>query len=611
MREHDFSKPHQRVQIRSLISTIILVVGFTSLLLHIDAMHMHPDEFLSFNSTRPAFSDSMRIILTRDIHGPLWFAQFWGWQRLVGTSEFASRMNSLLFGMLTLALIMRIGRQWSRQILVGWFAVIVLAINALFRIYTLEIRPYPLMLFVAVLLGWAYHRWLTERTPTTAITYALSIALGIYTHYYLGFLVVAQAIYFGLRHLTNTRLLRQGILVSVVGLLISAPQLFTFALVQRDGIQFETAERVGTPVEPTNLNSILELATLATNGLVWVYALVWGMGLIVLWRNRGYWLALMWLFLAPGLVLAINVIFPLYNVRYVSFIAPAVGVLTAMALVGVTDRLPRWRKLAFGVASIGLVAMSAYWLPHVIPAATPHRTLYQQIATQAQPDDALLIIHPNQDGYLADQMTRYLPASLLDNSSTQLADVRPTRRVWFISNNFFSERSKQASRDLEATHRVWQVIEGSDCTSDWCYIAQLMVAPPLRDPITFGDDIQFSGADITLDNDHLRALLWWGVASVPEADYSISLRLTDEDGTIISQLDRQIDPPQTEIGEIPTSQMQPDNSYIDERVLPIAPTILNGTYTLELVVYQWWDGTRLLLADGRDAYVIDTITINR
>jgi hypothetical protein len=57
--------------------------------------------------------------------------------------------------------------------------------------------------------------------------------------------------------------------------------------------------------------------------------------------------------------------------------------------------------------------------------------------------------------------------------------------------------------------------------------------------------------------------------------------------------------------------MQPDGNYIDERVLDLPPELANGDYSLQVVVYQWWDAVRLTLADDSDILVLQTVRIDR
>jgi hypothetical protein len=58
-----------------------------------------------------------------------------------------------------------------------------------------------------------------------------------------------------------------------------------------------------------------------------------------------------------------------------------------------------------------------------------------------------------------------------------------------------------------------------------------------------------------------------------------------------------------------TSTMQSDHIYIDYRTLNLPPTISPGTYQLELIVYDWQTGKRLLLPDGSDQLLLNQITV--
>lgn len=595
------------------ISTIVLLTCCALLFVQLNQTYMRPDEWLSYNTTQHSFSEALHIIQFRDIHAPLWFIEFWGWQRLAGTSEFAGRISSLLLGMLTLAGIIRLGRLWFGSYVAGWVAALILAMNALFTIYALEIRPYPLALWTATLLMWAFHRWMVRGTYQTARIYALVAALSMYVHYFLAFLIVAQVIYFALRQVMNWQWQRiqQGLFVAALALVIMLPQLLTFYFFQRDGIGFGTETTVGTPTEPTNLASILELFNLATNGWWWVYGLVWLLGLLVSWRRQGYWEALLWLFGVPIIVFGVNSVFRFYNVRYISFIAPATGLLCGAVIAGIihNKRIP-FRQVIGGTLAIGLFALSAYTQADTMPERAPWRAILQSMAADYQIGDVVLLVEDEAtDAFVLDQMTRYLPPELVASATESLAVAADARRVWFFSTSFLETRARERQAILEDTHRVWSVADGSGCHSAWCLVSQLMLAPPVREPTVFGEILAFYGADIdAITTNSFSVILWWEAVITPTEDYSISLRLVDDTGFIISQVDRPIDAPGDDIGEIQTTQMIPEGSYIDERVLTLPPNS-TGIYTLELVVYQWWDGVRLLTDTGVDSLAITQVTV--
>jgi hypothetical protein len=254
-------------------------------------------------------------------------------------------------------------------------------------------------------------------------------------------------------------------------------------------------------------------------------------------------------------------------------------------------------------------SLSLYTLPSHIPSYTPYRHLFQELSPEVRDGDVLYTNHTADDTYLEDQLNRYLPPELLANRVTTVEEAQAARRVWYLTDSLYEDSVQAAFHELEATHRLWGVF--GQCKSEWCYVAQLMVAPPMREAVFFGETIGFLGADISsVNQNQLPVLLWWTVEEQPQTDYSISLQLIYPDGSLASQVDRQIDPPEAEIGEIPTSQLQPNGNYLDWRVLDLA-NLPNGDYRLQLVVYQWQDGVRLSLPDGSDAYFIENISLRR
>jgi hypothetical protein len=94
---------------------------------------------------------------------------------------------------------------------------------------------------------------------------------------------------------------------------------------------------------------------------------------------------------------------------------------------------------------------------------------------------------------------------------------------------------------------------------------------------------------------------------VPSIDYSMSLRLLDADGNLVTQADGPINHYAAEV--VNTSQLQPGRIYVDFRSLELSTPLSTGKYQLELVVYDWRDNTRLLLPDGSDYLSLKDIQI--
>jgi hypothetical protein len=595
-----------------LITICFILFGFAVLVFGMELMNMRPDEFLTIGNLRYSFSESMLRLATRNNQAHLWWITMWFWQRIAGISEFTLRYHSILLSMLTLSVVYRIGCDWFGSARYGWFAVLLVSVNSYFFIYALEARMYALAMLTTVLSMRAFYGWLTKRTGQTAALYGLSIAAMMYTHYYMAFVVLAQIVYFALFHLLNFKLVRQGLIAASAALLAWLPGILIIYN-QLEFIRFASRGGLDIPTDPTNAETLYALTQVSTSGWTWLYLIIITIGLVLLWRKVGYRLILLWLIVAPGLVLLGNLRSPIFTERYTSYVAPAIGILAGVTLASIPTVWIRKRKneahlaqIVSWIAVLVVAGMSLYRLSTQTPDYAPRRQIYREMSAISPENAVLYVTHIDPNGNETQLMQWYLASQILTNRVDTLATAAESRYVWFVTNDWFDETVRSQFNILAATHRVERVL--GDCKPAWCYLAQLMVAPPQREATFFGDTVGFHGTDIEVTDNVLQALLWWSVETQPVQDYSISLQLLDSSGTLITQLDRQIKPPDFE-DEIPTSQMQPANSYIDWRELPLPDDLASGDYTLQLVVYQWQDNLRLTLPDGRDTLHIETITI--
>lgn len=600
------SKP---VHTLPLLFTVgVLLFGFGVLVFGIDAMHMRPDEQLTYGNMRFGFFASIIELVTRNNQAPLWWIQIWGWQRTAGMTEFAGRVNSILWSMLTLSLIYKMAYAWFKEKHFGWFALAVLSVNSYFFIYALEIRMYALGMLSVVLSVWLFSGWLRKRDTVSAVFYGLSTTIMLYTHYYFGFVVIAQMVYFTVFHLLDWKLIRQLFLAGLTAVIAWIPGAIVL-INQLQWISFSESGGLRIPTKPSNFETIFDLVQLSSNGLWWLYGLIILVGIGVLWRKRWFWLMLIWLLVSPAIVFLINTQITVYNVRYTSFLIPAIGLTIGTILAG----LPFGKGLRWINWSLLIVvcSVSLYRLPNFIPERVPFRTILGDVSDNYQTGDVWYGLPIAYYNFLDDQYTRYLLSELVNARVSSVDEANDNRRVWLTATSFLTDEVQAEVRALEATHRVWYVAEGSECLRI-CYIAQLMIAPPMDEAIYFGDTLGFLGADInSIDSNQIDVLLWWEVDAPPTQDYSISLQLLRDDGSLVTQVDRQINPPGDDIGEIPTSAMIPDGNYIDSRILELPSDLENGDYTLQVVVYQWWDGVRLTLPEGNDSFEIDILTLNR
>lgn len=594
---------------RAWVSAVIIIFLCAVILITgIDAMHMHADESLTFDFTRSEWRYLVTYLAEQDSHPPLWFSSYWLWRQLVGDSEFMARVQSAFYSLLALAIVYRIGRDWFGAPRYGLYAAALLGVNAFFFVYALEIRPYGLIMLLVSASMWTYQRWLTRQSSRWAFYYAVTVGLMLYIHYFLFVLMLVQAAYFVLR-LPSRRLIIQGLGVAALIFLIWLPWL-PFAAWQvmhvRSAEMAGGNERgvigAGTTTETTSIEAALRLARWATNGQVILYAAILIVGAIYLWRQESYRLALVWGIGVPAAAMLVNLLVAVYTPRYVVYLIVGLAIAAGASLAV----LPRRIRLPVLTA---VIALTFWSLPQYIPVRVPLRDLFRQVAAAAQPEDAFFFDRGGiTDPFVRNQARRYLGLDLWDRRIGQLEQALPNRRIWFVSGEEWrTDKVRTDFARIEQSHPLQQVI--GRCDRDWCYLLQLLEAPPNADGTLFGDSLNFHGIDIdSITADVLSTRLWWTVDQTPPLDYSIGLHLLNSEGMVVAQSDGPITDWYSH-QSVQTSQMQPGKIYIDARTLALPPDLPAGGYQLALVVYQSWDQARLTLPDGTDYLVLDTVQV--
>lgn len=590
------------------VAPLVLWISIAFLLVNGWLLYMHPDEELSYRSTDGDLAFTLDFQMSvKDNQAPLWFVTFWGWRQLVGDAEYTSRIFSVFCTMLALAVTYQLGRLWFRSHVAGLLAPLLLLGTDLFFNYALDIRPYPLVMFCAALSMWAFTLWVKRQTTRSAAIYGLTIAILLYLHYLLVFLVVVQGVYYLLSQRLTLNHIKQGVLALVVGIGLWLPWLPTFvnqivglrSIEQASGTARGVAG-IGVSTQPTTPETAAFLLNSATNNLVWLYAAVLILGVILLSRKKFYWLALAWAFGVPLVALAANVVAAVYAPRFVSHAMLGLG----LALAGVFVALPR--KIGLTAAAL-LVAANLFTFPAAIPVRVPYRTLYTELSALGRSEDVILFVKGGEDdGFVHWQYRHYLASELQTHITTDTDQARAARRIWFMTNDWFSPQVREQFDALEPTHPVQRVL--GQCDNSWCYLIQLMEAPPLKGALRFGENVDFWGIDVdSVTENTVATRLWWRVEQTPSLDYSISLRLVNAAGEVVAQSDGAINHYGAEI--VQTSQLESGRIYIDWRSLQLPSQLPAGVYTLQLVVYQSWDGIRLALPDGSDTLTLDTLTL--
>ncbi len=307
----------------------------------------------------------LREVVSRvrdDVHPPLYFLMMNGWRRIAGDTELALRYPALFFGLMGLATTYALGKRWF-----GWrtglLTLIVLGSSGFFIYYAREARMYTLMLLLAGAATLLYWRWLSRlsRSETNGIraglAYGLLLTALVYTHYAGWLIVLTHLIHLIFTSGKSAARLWRFALPYGMSLLLFLPWL-PIVIAQ---LQVNPNGSLAVPV-PTNTATLIWLVHSPTAdqwGLIGSLLLA-GVGLG--WRYRATRLLVIWLLLTPAVLLALNAwVLPVYQIRYVIAVLPALALLSAAGIDHLSrfPRLARWHPY---LPPLLVIVITGFWL---------------------------------------------------------------------------------------------------------------------------------------------------------------------------------------------------------------------------------------------------------
>jgi mannosyltransferase len=179
---------------RSVLAVGILLLTAFVRLWGLGGQSLWMDEAFSHLFATLPLNLSWRAMIVDAVHPPLYYLLLRPWLALAGDGEFALRFPSALAGVLTVALLLRVGRDWLGERAGAW-AAFLLALNPFHVWYSQEARMYALLglLSLAVLAAfWCVLR--QRRRGGWAILGALS-ALAYATHYFALYLPLIEFVF--------------------------------------------------------------------------------------------------------------------------------------------------------------------------------------------------------------------------------------------------------------------------------------------------------------------------------------------------------------------------------------------------------------------------------
>jgi hypothetical protein len=365
-------------------------------------------------------------------NGPLYFFLLRGWVAVTGTSVYALRFFSLLFGVLGVSLSYALGRRlFDRQ--VGLVSALLLATSAYLTWYGQEVKMYTLILTLAVLAVYALRRAVEGGGWHWWAVQVIATSLVFYSHVLAALLIPVQAL-LAIAWWPHTR--RQWISATVSLACLTAPYL---PLVIWQAPQVFRARETGFYAY-----SLREMVEILLNGWslgVLSHGWPWGavlMGSLAIWGGVGSlvmvlaqadgkasgtdrpdatdtplltqpstiltrageegnrFVLLCWLVVPLLAIWYISLRQPLFTDRYLIWTAPAFYLLVSVGLVSI-KRSVRWGR---GVSLVLVAVVVAFNSVNLRQQATQHtksdfRTAAAHVADRYAPGELIIFQIPH------------------------------------------------------------------------------------------------------------------------------------------------------------------------------------------------------------------------
>jgi hypothetical protein len=561
-------------------------------------------------------------------HTPGYFMLLSAWEHLAGDEPPVLRILSFFAGLLTVALVYRIGADIV-SVRAGLNAAALLATSAFFVHYTYELRMYTLVAFFTALTLWIYLyiiRLKREPGITAWVGLFISTFCLLYLHYFAALTAVTIGIYHLLFVPKNKRWLQ------VVLAMLPAGLLFLPWLVPVLGSRTSSGLRHRYAFLPHEL--ALQLAYFFSSGLTPLMLVTVGAALLA--RQRGARMILLLTIILFAVMSAANLVTGIVAnglLRYVLGIWPLLALVAGAGLARLQSLL-EYRNLPAASVPVLVVLWMAIgvWnnVTGIIPSDAigadpwfPMHTVSRTVRALGQTNDAVVTYLPDGESNWRYRTSRLLADFYFDDMWVK--SMLTTTRFYIGQDADEAMARQNLARDRQ---RVWVAYDPGGVSSSqpafesWlrddqgynqCPVAvdtpsvrvdQYTLSPICCMSEHTGDTVRFRFANgiALVDAEPLPetardsislAMLWSVPDQLPPNDFSLTLHLEDENGNKVGQLDTAL------------LSMR----FACQRVSIPLDNLPPGEYRLFTGVYPWRTGARMNGTDTATGQISDLLPL--
>lgn len=615
---------------------LCLLLALAVRLHHLGGQSLWWDESLSLHraqqplnvvlSNRIDLTDGETTVATTDNHPPLYFLVVAIAVRVLGASEFALRLPSLLFAVLIVPLLYAVGRRLAGEG-AGRFAALIAACAPMYLWYSQEARPYMMATFVSAVSLYALLRLIDPDSPHRrmwAAGYVLASLAMVVTHYLTFFVLGVELLLILFAVVRHSRLVRWAWPLGIVFLFASGVLLYGLSVMPPPGPQAGFTY-IPLPILARDvLNSFSLGLSVNVDDVIFLDILFLAVALTGLLapaaRQRQTvlrpWLILLIYFVAPfTLTFVAGFVRPLYmNSRHLIVITPAFYLALGAGLSLLASRRGLFLATAIALAA-GVVFSTSQYFTNPLYRKDDHGEWGAYLAARAQPTDVVIVNPP----HIYDLYRHYVKVPTDWIGLPALSDPTPGateaaldrlsaryRYVWLAQS--YTPPWGDPDRTVEKwLDRTLTRIEEQQFHSYASIVrvvryatrpAQMAAAPPIAQPLSVELDgrITLLGYDVVsrqAESGRALALSLYWRGSSPGAHLKLSLRLVDETGFVWAQTDQAF-------ANLRSERRSDGLLFREDAMLLIPEGTPAAQYSIGLVVYDAASGQALRPAAGAE-----------
>ncbi len=605
---------------------LIFLAAFLLRLYRINDMSLRADEASNLYLAAQEPGAIVHALVTDNPYLPLYFFILHFWMLVAGKSELAVRFPTVFAGVLSIALIYALGKiLFPNRPSIALIAAMLAAINPYLIWDAQDVHLYA-FLVLAMSSSFVTFLWALRRSDSLRAwaQYIIASTLALFLHYLAGLILIAEGIgwlVLTIRGKISRRASTFWIVAQVVIAALFVPWLaFALPLVANFKTDFFP------PADwPEILNRSLVALTVGRadnrlmppmvdpfsgNILAWGFFGIFLFGLFaqlkipsIVMDGEGRAVLAIYLFVPPIIIFLFSTIrFPIFDERYILFLAPAFLLIVARGLVALSERFSnRWipaTALIFVLFASGHSLYNYYFVPEF--AKSPDwPSFVANIFSESKPGDVLIQNYPDPalPYYLMNHIPRVLlPRASAQNASDIAADLErlTTRydRVWF-------QPAPNSTWDTEGLVAMWLArharkmrgyeVRGARLELYLTGTTALREAKPIG--AIFDERMELIAYDLEQAKP-LHLTLYWQAREKLNRDYTVFVHLYSNDGKLIAQKDT------TPVnGTFPMTQWKANETIVDAYEIAIPRDAPSGTYALMVGMYDAQTQTRLQVVD--------------